>query len=201
MTFEQEVKSSSKLIYALQELHMRIGRSEARWLLGGSCGLWLQGVGLATGPRDVDVYADYRDARILHGLLKDLAVDEPRLDESGIYSSELSHYSLGEYSLELVGGFRIETDSSSYTTEVTEVLAPEAQQIALEGASLPLMPLAHELLFNLLRSRQDRYQAIAEVITTEPTRHVPLLKLLIARNRWSREHQRLLEELLSMKLQ
>ncbi|WKL02675.1 hypothetical protein Q0F98_01795 [Paenibacillus amylolyticus] len=36
------------------------------WLLGGSCGLLLQGVELQQAPRDIDIYADVAAAKELH---------------------------------------------------------------------------------------------------------------------------------------
>lgn len=51
-----------------------------------------------------------------------------------------------------------------------------------------LMPLAHELVFNVLRDRPDRFEAIARVCRVqEPERHRLALDDLIARNRFSGE--------------
>ncbi|MNJ48251.1 hypothetical protein D3C77_434410 [compost metagenome] len=46
------------------------------------------------------------------------------------------------------------------------------------------MPLAHELLFNVLRERPDRYTAVAQVIRSSPDHHMPLLQALLAGNVW-----------------
>lgn len=197
MTNQQDDTSASELLKALRLLQRRLGCAEVPWVLGGSCALWLQEVTLSALPRDIDVYTDDQHVPILHALLSDLALDEPALDESGIYSSRLSHYRLGEYALELVGGFRIVADASSYLTEVEEVLAPAARRTRLDLAEgeLPLMPLSHELVFNILRSRRDRYEAVADVMAREPMRHAGLLGRLIRNNLWSQAHLQLIREL------
>ncbi|MEF2964367.1 hypothetical protein V3851_00875 [Paenibacillus sp. M1] len=172
---------------ALRELAMRLSDTDGSWLLGGSSGLWLQGVKLAAPPRDIDVYADLPHAGALHGLLSDQALDEPRLDESGLYISMLSHYRLHDYTTELVGGFRVNTEGARYKTEVSEVLAPAAESVRLGDATVRVMPLAHEFVFNVLRDRPDRYLAIAEVMRRQPERHLPLLATLLERNLWTAE--------------
>lgn len=172
----------SEVLMALRELSVRLQNSGNPWLLGGSCGLWLQGVKLGTPPRDVDIYADMDDAVLLHEQLADIVLDVPRLDESGVYISRLSHYRLGNLTLELVGGFEVKTSYGSYRTEVSSVLHEEAVRSQLEGINIFLMPLSHELLFNLLRERPDRYLAIAEVMRGSMERHLPLLLKLLKRN-------------------
>ncbi|GIO42853.1 hypothetical protein [Paenibacillus apis] len=197
MRFQQDDTSASELLRSLCLLHKRLEHAEVPWILGGSCALWLQGVSLSALPRDIDVYTDDQHVPLLHELLFNLATDEPTLDESGIYSSRLSHYRLGEYAVELVGGFRIRAGSSSYLTEVEEILAPAARQIKLDLAEgeLPLMPLSHELVFNILRSRPDRYQAVAEAMAREPKQHAATLRTLIRSNSWSEAHLRQLKAL------
>lgn len=197
MRIQQDDTLASELLKALCLLQKRLEFAEVPWVLGGSCALWLQEVALSSLPRDIDVYTDDRHVPILHELLLDLAMDEPTLDESGIYSSRLSHYRLGEYTVELVGGFRIVTDSSSYLTEVEEVLAPAACQTKLDSAKgeLPLMLLSHELVFNILRSRPDRYRAVADAMAREPKQHAASLGTLIRNNSWSEAHLHLIREL------
>ncbi|RUT47680.1 hypothetical protein EJP82_04690 [Paenibacillus anaericanus] len=175
----------SEVLMALRELSVRLQDFGNPWLLGGSCGLWLQGVKLGTPPRDVDIYADMDDAVLLHEQLADVLLDVPRLDESGVYISRLSHYRLGNLTLELVGGFEVKTSDGSYRTEVSNVLHEEAVLGQLEGINMFLMPLSHELLFNLLRERPDRYLAIAEVMRGSMERHLPLLLKLLKRNDWN----------------
>lgn len=184
MTIEIAEEGQPPLLAALRELGARLGGAQPVWLLGGSCSLWLQGVPLKRPPRDIDVYYDRADAEALHGHLASLALDKPVLDESGRYASLLSHYRMGSLTLELVGGFEIRNGRSRYRTEVNGVLSGHAEQIHLDGIAVRLMPLAHELLFNVLREREDRYHAVAEVIRSSPGQHACLLKLLLARNQW-----------------
>ncbi|MGG6309604.1 hypothetical protein [Paenibacillus macerans] len=174
-----------ELTGALKKLASCFDGAGDAWLLGGSCGLWLQGVPLEAAPRDIDVYADQAAASRLHERLKDRATDEPHHDRSGLYASLLSHYRVEGVTVELVGAFEVRAQGSLYRTEVDELLAGAAQMIELEGISLPVMPLAHEFVFNLLRGRPDRYLSIAKVIRREPDRHLPLLYGLLERNWWS----------------
>lgn len=187
MGMEIAEEGQASLVSALKELSSRLGQDQAAWLLGGSCGLWLQGVPLEQPPRDIDVYCDRIDADQLHNRLTALALDEPVLDESGRYASLLSHYRLGSFTMELVGGFEVRKGSSRYRTEVNDILSEHSGRIALEGSAIRLMPLAHELLFNLLRERPDRYHAIAQVIRQSPEPHLSLLHKLLARNDWEAE--------------
>lgn len=197
MIFPQDSASASKLLEALRLLHKQLEGAEVPWLLGGSCALWLQEVDLSSLPRDIDVYTDHQHVGIVHELLSKQAMDEPVLDEDEIYSSWLSHYRLGEYTMELVGDFRIDSGSSAYLTEVTERLAPAARQASIGSSEvvLSLMPLSHELLFNILRSRPDRYQAIASAMGREPEQHSAILDSLIRNNQWSQAHLLLIKEL------
>lgn len=189
-----------ELTEALKKLAAYRVETDGTWLLGGSCGLWLQGVPLAAAPRDIDVYADQEAARRLHERLSALATDEPRQDRSGQYVSLLSHYRLDGVTVELVGGFEVRTEGALYRTEVDGLLAREAPKVTLEGTLLPVMPLAHEFVFNLLRGRPDRYLAIAGVIRREPDRHLPLLCELLQRNRWSADLVGRMAELLERPL-
>lgn len=174
-----------ELVNALNMLSSYWKEDAGKWLLGGSCSLWLQGVKLAAPPRDIDVYADPEESKILHKRLSEVAIDEPRLDQSGFYTSLLSHYQCGGLTIELVGGFEIRSQGAFYRTEVTEVLSKYSSIHWLDDAEIHLMPLAHEFVFNILRGRPDRYLAIAEVIRREPDRHLPLLSVLLRRNEWT----------------
>lgn len=185
MEFAKE--GQAPIVAALKELSARLGQAQATWLLGGSCGLWLQGVPLERPPRDIDVYYDRADVKKLHNRLTVLALDEPVLDESGRYSSLLSHYRMGSLTMELVGGFEVRKGGSKYRTEVSCILSEYSSCIMLEGSTIQLMPLVHELLFNVLRERPDRYNAVAEVIRQSPEPHLGLLKMLLSRNEWDAE--------------
>lgn len=185
MTSDINSNPYSDVIMALKELVVRFGDTQQGWLLGGSCGLWLQGVTLGAPPRDIDIYADMLDAVKLHEQLAEIMLDEPRLDKSGLYISRLSHYRLGNLTMELVGGFEVKTLDATYVTEVSSVLQEDAVSYQLEGVTVPVMPLAHELVFNILRERPDRYLAIAEVMRSSLEHHLPLLMKLFIRNGWN----------------
>ncbi|MEI0738470.1 hypothetical protein VQ056_20560 [Paenibacillus sp. JTLBN-2024] len=189
---------SSELHHALQQLSERFGQAGNCWLVGGSCGLLLQNVRLDAMPRDIDVYAD--DVRVsrLHVLLNDLAVDEPEVSRTDTYHSTLSHYKLGDYLMELVGSFKVHASGSRYEVLVENLLLPEAKTAEIGGFSIPLMPLGHELVFNVLRERPDRYQAIAATMATDLGSHMPLLRRIFETCRLSRKHAVQIEKLLGL---
>ena len=65
----------------------------------------------------------------------------------------------------------------------------------IQGATVRLMPLSHELVFNVLRDRPDRYVAIAEAMLRDMDHHMPLLKQLLRRNQLHGEHRMVLNRL------
>lgn len=190
----------SELENVLAEVVPRLDSPGRRWLLGGSCSLLFQGVKLDKPPRDIDLYTDEAGVPVLHASLADWATDEPRADREGIYASMLSHYMLHGLSIELVGGFEVTTEGSSYRIEIDDVLYEAAPLHAVRDVPVRLMPLAHELLFNVLRSRPDRYEAIAVSVMGDAEAHLPLLRQLVDRNRLSDKHRSLLYRLLDGRL-
>ncbi|WP_018751421.1 hypothetical protein [Paenibacillus sanguinis] len=190
----------ARLTAALHELAGRLNGSPEVWLLGGSSGLWLQGVPLEAPPRDVDIFADAEAVHILHERLSSLATDKPVYDRNECYASLLSHYQLDELEVEMVGGFEIRTSRAHYRTEVNELLAGASHQVVLEKRVIQVMPLAHEFVFNLLRERHDRYLPIAAVMRKEPDRHLPLLLELLKRNAWTSDLVGRMAELLDRPL-
>lgn len=171
-------QSVTKIAEALYE-------EPARWLLGGSCGLLLQGVALDREPRDVDLYTDDADAPAIAAALSPYATDELQYNETPIYRSRLGHFDIAGIPIELVGGFRVEADESCYEVEIGALLEAAAVRVKVEDAEIKLMPLAHELVFNLLRDRPDRYVAIAAAMRCDSLheRHRTLLRDLVQRNR------------------
>ncbi|MFB5265983.1 hypothetical protein ACE41H_04165 [Paenibacillus enshidis] len=159
--------------------------SPAVWLLGGSCSLLLQQVELGRQPNDIDIYADLAAAKQLHTAAPGISEDEQELNRSGLYTSLLSHYRVSGLRLELVGGFEIMTGGSWYRLEVEHVLQEHAPQIRLNNNLLYLTPLSHEFMFNLLRDRPDRYEAIAKVMNVRPDIHAPLVSRLMQANVWA----------------
>ncbi|ANS74870.1 hypothetical protein AWM70_09900 [Paenibacillus yonginensis] len=180
------------LEHALSAVTELVRPAGVKWLAGGSVGLWLQGVPLNAPPRDIDIYAEQPAASLIHIQLEAWATDEPRWDESGIYASLLSHYEIEGYTLELVGGFEVRTSLADYKVEVEQVLEAAAFEII---PGLKVMPLAHELIFNLLRGRPDRYRAIAAQINAKPDKHIPLLKQIALRRGWSLQQQKEMNKL------
>jgi hypothetical protein len=183
---------------ALQMAARCLNSTNRVWLVGGSCSLLLQGVEVLSPPRDIDLYADMNSVQMLHTAMEEWSTDKQVLNKSGLYSSILSHYDINDTQIELVGDFRITAKGSQYKVEVEGKLHPHAPEIELEGIPMGLMPLSHELLFNLLRDRKDRYEAIATVIRQEPDRHVPLLVQLLDTNRLEVNHIRQIATLLEL---
>lgn len=101
-----------------------------------------------------------------------------------------------KFSIELVGGFEVNTEGSSYRVEIEQLLYPAAAACHIQDGKVHLMPLSHELVFNILRGRSDRYEAIAEAIRKDKEYHIPLLKQIVSRNRLNEEHRKVLNLLL-----
>lgn len=171
-------------------------KSPPQWLLGGSCGLLLQGVPLKAAPHDIDLYADLSDSEALHRALSRWALDTPEEDWSRGCFSLMSHYRLGVYPVDLICGFKICGGYSQYVVE-TKLLLNDAPAQNFEGIGrLCLMPLAHEFVFNVLRGRRDRIEGIAAIMSNEMDKHLPLLQTLIKRNGLDGSHVLQLQELL-----
>ncbi|MGF7030461.1 hypothetical protein J2T17_001366 [Paenibacillus mucilaginosus] len=174
---------------ALEEIG-RSGRNlPGSWLVGGSTGLLLQGVPLAAPPRDLDLYTDRETAAELHGALLAWSVDKQEESATEIYRSILSHYVISGVNVELVGAFEVRTPESAYRVEAEYLRREHALTLRVgEGTEAGLMPLAHELLFNLLRRRPDRYEAIAAVmVRRRDGRELAALRELLSRNRFGGE--------------
>lgn len=179
----------------LTEIAQAFESASPAWLLGGSCALWLQGVDIASAPKDIDLFVDEPDAPIFHQLLTKWSVDKPMLDEDHAYRSLRSHYLHTGIEIELVGGFHIYPDHSSYQVEIG-MLDQHRCDVWLHGIQIPVMPLSHELLFNIMRQRADRYEAIAAVMSRDWQYHLPLLNSIIAQNHIDAAHIRVLQQLI-----
>jgi len=183
--------STHSIIKALDSLAKAVPTDQGRWILGGSTALMLRGLTLAAEPRDIDIYCDEEDSQRIYELLKNYALDTPVISQTAIYHSRLSHYMIEDVEVELVGGFKIRTASNEYCTRVKKELLPSCDYIALPGCSMtvPIVPLAHELLFNWLRDRMDRVAIIIDAFNEKPYRHDAGLSLLMKSNGWSLEFQ------------
>ncbi|MFC5403827.1 nucleotidyltransferase domain-containing protein [Cohnella soli] len=181
------MNDAGRMEETLAKLAELLEGSGARWVVGGSTGLALRGAKLGRAPRDVDLYADANDVRAIHERLSEFALDAPAEDETDKYRSILSHYHIGGTVVELVGQFRVAARNSVYKTEVSEFLYPMGHEVRIAGKNVVLVPLAHELVFNLLRDRVDRVEMVGALITADSRLHVTQLEKLLARNHISEE--------------
>jgi hypothetical protein len=172
---------------AIALLADRLQECSAVWVVGGSTGLALRGAFLERKPQDLDIYADEQDIADIHRLLTDYALDKPMPSQTDQYRSTLSHYLIEGTVVELVGGFEVRAGGSRYRTEVRKMLDPLGENGLVDGQTVKIVPLAHELLFNVLRERDDRVELIGTLIREQPDRHIPTLERLLERNEISSE--------------
>ncbi|MFD2612005.1 nucleotidyltransferase domain-containing protein [Paenibacillus gansuensis] len=163
------------------------------WLVGGSCGLLLQGVPIGRPPRDIDIYVDEIHTAAAAFCLKEFATDQLQYNETDIYSSHLSHYELSGISVELVGGFVVRSMNSRYEVNVSARLSPVSEEAVIKQVKFHLMPLPHEFVFNVLRERMDRVQAIASRMGAEPDKYRPVLSSIIKENTISDEAKQVMK--------
>lgn len=195
---EQPKVMARPLIPALEALEAALRPLDALWLVGGSTGLLLQGVALSAQPRDLDIYVDRNDVCGVHSALTAYAKDEQAESETAIYRSVLSHYDMDGVHVELVGGFEVRAYDSEYRVEAQYLASRFERTYTLgNGRIVRLMPLVHELIFNVLRERPDRYEAIAAACRREG-REAQLAGLadLMNRNRFDERLRRRLFALL-----
>jgi hypothetical protein len=152
------------------------------WLVGGSCGLLLNGLELAKHPRDLDLYMDGELLPEAYGLLHPLAIDEPLFSETVIYRSHLSHYRVKDITVELVGSFQVRVFGASYDVRVNDTLRQFSPMVVVGQEAVYTTPLAHELVFNVLRQRPDRYAPIAEKMKTDAQTHMPAMLRIVESN-------------------
>lgn len=185
------------LARAISALSERLSHCPDPWLVGGSSGLLLQGVHIGSVPRDIDIYMD-EPSTGAHALLQALALDGPEYSRTDKYSSTLSHYSLDGITVELVAGFQVDVPGASYRVRIRDQMEALAPRIDIGGLPVRLMPLAHELLFNLLRDRPDRFGAIADRMKLDLPLHLPALRMLICGNGFDRLWMERVGELLDL---
>jgi hypothetical protein len=178
------VKLSPQVLQAVDLLAKALRGSGVKWLVGGSCGLLFHGIDLTQEPGDLDIYLDVKDVSALYRALQIWAIDEPTTSTTEIYTSTLSHYRAADMQIEAVGGFSVHKNGSLYQTEARYLMQHHALHAEVQGSIVAVMPLAHELLFNMLRSRPDRYEPVAAAMLLKPETHLPILKKLIERNQW-----------------
>ncbi|MCZ8512929.1 hypothetical protein O9H85_10960 [Paenibacillus filicis] len=197
------IEENNRLPEAMRRALSEVGRQTAPlpggWLVGGSTGLLLQGVTLAASPRDLDIYADRTLAEAIHERLSRYSTDERQESETAIYRSVLSHYDIEGIKVELVGAFEVRALGCEYAVEagfLGDAFAAEWRPSPSWDYPIRMMPLVHELLFNLLRQREDRYEAIGAACRRQPERHIEALEALLARNRFTGEMELLARRLI-----
>lgn len=180
------LEENGPLKTALLVLARELRDARRAWLIGGSTGLLLQGTPLAQEPRDIDLYADREDATVLHRLLHAYSIDVQEENASGMYRSLLSHYEIAGKRIELVGAFHVSSGESRYVTEAAYLAEHWAEKVQLCNSQgqeqVRLMPLAHELIFNVLRGREDRYEAAAAQMKQHAPQHLSAVRAILARN-------------------
>ncbi|ANE49019.1 hypothetical protein SY83_18645 [Paenibacillus swuensis] len=163
---------------ALQRIAELMHEADVPWLVGGSSNLMLQGVDIGRAPRDLDIYMDAKQLDIAYDRLSPFATDIPVWDRTEMYYSKLSHYIVGGVTVELVGDFEVRSRSSIYTVNLHLLHAMIGVETGIFAYPVSLMPLSHELIFNLLRNRPDRYIAIANRMKEDLSRHLQSLRLI-----------------------
>ncbi|AZN40709.1 nucleotidyltransferase family protein [Paenibacillus albus] len=179
------MNEAAPFIRALERFAEATEGTKAKWLIGGSTGLLLRGMELEKLPRDLDLYADEADAAVLHQALLPYAIDEQHQSVSPIYRSVLSHYVIEGIQVELVGGFVVTAGEDCYKVEVRDTLASRQALIEAGDYKLGIVPLGHELWFNVLRRREDRVALIASQIRQEPDQHAEAVQYIASRNQLS----------------
>jgi hypothetical protein len=183
-------------LQALEQIHAHLQAMNAPWLVGGSCGLLLQEVEIEKPPRDLDIYVDAKAAPVIYEALRMYATDQLMRSQTGIYVSVLSHFVIANVPVEVVGGFEVNAEQSHYKVEVGDLLEDFGVSYEMKSCQIGLMPLAHELVFNILRQRPDRYKAIADKMRMNSKQYLtPLIKIL-ERNTFSQDFNNKLNGLL-----
>jgi hypothetical protein len=173
------------LLPSITTIHTRLQQAQnLQWLIGGSCGLLMHHVDIGRSPRDLDIYIDAKDVQEVHRLLQPYAIDRPTYSETPIYASILSHYQIKGHMVEVVGDFKVRAHASFYQVEVAHLWENYQTQATIANCQIPLMPLAHEFLFNVLRDRLDRYEPILKTMLNQPDKHMDVLTDLLNRNSW-----------------
>ncbi|NIK77574.1 hypothetical protein FHS15_002710 [Paenibacillus castaneae] len=170
--------------------------SSSKWIVGGSAGLLLRGVPMDAEPRDLDIYCDDEDVQSIYQALIEYAVDEPVISITGIYRSRLCHFVIENVQVELVGGFVVSALGCRYETEVRKLLMLYGEELTWAAISHPavVVPLAHELWFNVLRGRMDRVELIINAFAEAPERHEEALRAIERNNTFTAEAKRSLSK-------
>jgi hypothetical protein len=191
-----KIEISKEILQALAQIRSLLHTKQVDWLVGGSCGLLLQEVDITQPPRDLDIYVDAVGASIIYDAMQPFAVDQLVRSHTTIYSSVLSHFHINHIQVEVVGGFEIQALQSDYRVEVSQLLLKYSTTYRVGECEIGLMPLAHELIFNILRQRPDRYLAIAAKMLSDSASYLTPLNKIIERNSFDPAFFKKLNELL-----
>lgn len=153
-------------------------------------------VDIGRSPRDLDIYVDVHDVEAIHRALQRYSTDTPAFSRTPIYASILSHYQIDGHPVEVVGDFKVQALESSYQVEAAYLWERHSGHTEIGGQELRVMPLAHELVFNILRNRPDRYEAIYRTMRQYPEQHMQALHDLLERNSWGTPFRRELDRLI-----
>lgn len=148
----------------LVSLCERLNQLDIPWLVGGSTSCLLQKVGLDRKPNDLDVYTDCRYLDQIEPFLLDWCIEPVQYSQTERYESYLGRYRIHLTETELVANLTVRMANGRYDVEVGALLRRYAPTVEIGTERIPLMPLEHELIFNLLRGREDRYVPIAETV-------------------------------------
>lgn len=157
-----QLEQLERLEFVMGVIADAVHDSGARWVIGGSTGLALRGIGIGRAPRDLDIYADLDSAVLLHKRLERYSVDSQHWSETERFQSLLSHYVIEGAPVEVVGGFIVRAHGCRYALEVDDWLLGHSLEVQCNGRKLYVVPLSHELLFNVLRDRIDRADIIVQ---------------------------------------
>ncbi|MWC28454.1 hypothetical protein [Paenibacillus sp. MMS18-CY102] len=157
-----QLEQLERMEFAMGAIAELMNDSGARWIVGGSTGLALRGIGIGRPPRDLDLYSDLDSALLLHKRLERYSVDQQHWSETDRYQSLLSHYVIETVPVEVVGGFVVQAHGCRYALEVNDWLLGHSLEVQCNGKRLHVVPLSHELLFNVLRDRTDRADIIVQ---------------------------------------
>lgn len=191
---------TAQMLKAINELDERLGQTDYPWYIGGSTGLLLQGVELPAHPRDLDIYCDPEMTDFVYRHFCDEALAPPATSRTDLYFSHLLRLELEGVSVEWVGGFEVLRAGSHYKVPRADSLRSFAPVITLEKTELRLMPLAHELVFNWLRKREDRYRRIAGVMAEQPDYYLQQLDGLLRQSFLMQSDEDSLKSMIEIKI-
>lgn len=150
----------TQLVHMAEELN----RTDIPWLVGGSTACLLQNVPLTRKPNDLDIYTDRRFIDSLKQALAGWNIVAVHNMETERYSSYLSRCRVDTLDVEFSADLTVRTEHGQYDVEVGDLLAKHKIMTIMNDVSLPLIPLEHEMVFNLLRERSDRFRPISDTL-------------------------------------